>query len=60
VVTTSYGNQTVVLYPSYYGNYHTLQISNVGSGVWTTVTNFVGVSGVQLTNMASAAFFKLP
>jgi alpha-tubulin suppressor-like RCC1 family protein len=56
---TTYGNQPVLIYPPVGTNYSLEMTTNLASGNWVTVTNGVPISGVQITNAPSNAFFRL-
>jgi hypothetical protein len=56
---TTYSNQPVVIWPADGGNY-TLQTStNLASGNWTTVSNYVPVTGAIITNATAPGTFRL-
>ena len=60
--TTTYSNQLVLFFPipQATGTNYVLQMTtNLASGNWTTVTNSVPIIGLQITNIASPAFFRL-
>lgn len=52
-------NQTVVFWPAWALNYVLQTTTNLTSGTWTTVSNAVRVTGVQLTNSSPSAFYRL-
>jgi uncharacterized repeat protein (TIGR03803 family) len=52
------GGQTVVFWPSWALNYQ-LQTSTNASGPWTTASNYLSVTGAQLTNSPPNSFFRL-
>ncbi len=53
------GNQSVVFWPAWALNYVLQTTTNPASGTWTTVSNGIPVTGVQITNASPAAFFRL-
>jgi alpha-tubulin suppressor-like RCC1 family protein len=57
---STYSNQPVLLFPTATGTNYVLQMTtNLASGNWVTVTNGIPFSGVQITNVPDAAFFRL-
>lgn len=55
-----YSNSPVVFFPTATGRSYVLQMTtNLTSGTWTTVTNGVPFSGMQVTNGPVTAFFRL-
>ena len=56
---TTYSNQPVVIWPASSGNYVLQTTTNLESGNWTTVTNFISVTGAMITNAPSPSFFRL-
>ncbi len=52
-------NQTVVFWPSWALDFELQTTTNLESGTWTTVSNAVPVTGVQLTNGLAPAYFRL-
>jgi subtilisin family serine protease len=57
---TAYSNRPVLIFPTAAGTGHVLQMTtNLTSGSWTTITNGVPFTGVEITNGPSPAFFRL-
>jgi BspA type Leucine rich repeat region (6 copies) len=60
---TTYSNLPVVIFPylaQSIGNHYQVQMTtNLNSGNWVTVTNSVLFIGLQITNQASPAFYRL-
>ena len=57
---STYSNRPVVFFPTATGRSYVVQMStNLASGNWTTVTNGIPFSGIELTNAPRAAFFRL-
>jgi hypothetical protein len=59
VSITSISNQPVVIWPANGGNYVLQTTTNLTSGNWVTVSNFVPITGAMITNSSSPAFFRL-
>ncbi len=59
ISAASNGNQSVVFWPAWALNYVLQTTTNPVSGTWTTVSNAIPVTGVQITNTSPAAFFRL-
>jgi len=57
---TTYNNAPVVLFPTPATTNYVLQMStNLTTGNWATVTNGIPITGIQITNAPSPAFFRL-
>jgi hypothetical protein len=56
---TMYSNQPVVIWPATAGNYVLQTTTNLVSGNWVAVTNYMPITGAMITNATSPAFFRL-
>jgi len=57
---TSQNHQPMIYFPTAAAPDYILQMTtNLASGTWTTVTNPVSFSGLQITNAPSPAYFRL-
>ena len=57
---STYGGSPVVFFPTATGTNYTLQTTtNLLTGTWSTVTNGVPFTGIQITNATSPVFFRL-
>jgi hypothetical protein len=56
---TIYSNLPAVIWPSSGGNYMLETTTNLASGNWVTVSNYIPITGALITNASSPAFFRL-
>ncbi len=59
VSITTISNQPVVIWPANGGNYVLQTTTNLTSGNWVTVSNYVPMTGAMITNSSNPAFFRL-
>jgi hypothetical protein len=59
VSITTISNQPVILWPANGGNYVLQTTTNIASGNWVRVSNYVPMTGAVVTNATSPAFFRL-
>ena len=56
---TTEGSNPVVLWPAWAVGYQVQTTTNLTNGAWTTVSNGVPVTGIQLTNVPSGSYYRL-